>query len=183
MSTNRYIKNESPERDKIFEILIVLIVVAGLIFAGINHYTRPIAKSQKSIIEFHAGIFARMISNVNAIGKTQKDGKVRVAKTIFYLNERGWPANADAKKSASIKNQTEEECQELWHSVFFNAPSSRVISNTYKKNIDYVISLNKNVICRYELARKQEGSYFFDYDVSSGAVTVVRPDTNQSYSK
>ncbi|MFL0799975.1 MAG: hypothetical protein K6L80_05985 [Agarilytica sp.] len=176
MQNNHYIKSEGRERDKIFELLVVLVIISVLIFFGINYHTRPIAKSQKSIIEFHAGVFSRMISNIHAIGKTHSQGVVEVSDALFFLNERGWPANTDRSLSPSLKNQTEKECRQIWISVFSNAPSSRVMGNSYKKNVDYVISLNKNVICRYELARKQEGSYFFDYDVNSGAVTIFRPE-------
>lgn len=176
MSGNTYIKSENKERDKIFEFLIVLTLIAVLVFVGVNYYTKPIGKSQRSVIEFHAGIFSRMIANVHAVGQSTHRRRVSVGETVFFLNENGWPANTNAKMSASLKNQTETECQQLWNSVFTNAPSSRISANSYKKNVDYVISLNKNVICRYQLARKQEGTYFFDYDVSNGAVTVIRPE-------
>ncbi len=176
MPGNQYIKSENKERDKLLELLVVIVVVGFLIFFGINYYTRPIATSQKSIIEFHAGIFSRMTTTIQAMGRATNGDFVKLSDVIFYLNENGWPANTDAQRSPAISTQTAEECRQVWEAVFTNAPSSRVIGNTYKKNVDYVISLNENAICRYEIARKQEGSYFFDYDVSNGAVRVVRPD-------
>lgn len=176
MPGNQYIKSENRERDKLLEFLVVIIVVGVVIFFGIDHYTRPIAASQKSVIEFHAGIFSRMTSTIQAIGRSTSGDFVSLSDVTFYLNENGWPANTDPARSPAISTQTAEECSQLWEGVFTIAPSSRVIGNTYKKNVDYVISLNENAICRYEIARKQEGSYFFDYDVSNGAVRVVRPD-------
>ncbi|MFL0808805.1 MAG: hypothetical protein K6L76_00170 [Agarilytica sp.] len=176
MFGNSYIKTENKERDKIFEFLIVLTLIAVLVFIGINYYTKPIGKSQRSVIEFHAGIFSRMIANVQAVGRSSHKNRIMIGDTVFFLNENGWPANTNGKMSPKLRNQSETECQQLWNAVFTNAPTSRIGANSYKKNVDYVISLNKNVICRYQLARKQEGSYFFDYDVSNGAVTVIRPE-------
>lgn len=176
MAGNHYIKSENRERDKMLEFLVVIVVVGVLIFFGINYYTRPIAGSQKSIIEYHAGIFSRMTATLQAMGRATSGDFVTLSGVTFYLNENGWPANTDAERSPSVLTQTAEECRQLWEAVFTNAPSSRVIGKPYKKNVDYIVSLNKNAICRYEIARKQEGSYFFDYDVSNGAVRVVRPE-------
>lgn len=181
MSENRYVKHENIERDKIFESLIIFSIISVLIYVGVNYYTKPIASSQVSIIEHHAGIFSRMVLNIHAVGVSLKKSQVTISDSVFNLNENGWPANTEGNMSPSIRNQTDRECQQIWESIFANAPSSELIVNAYKKKVGYVISLNKNVICRYQLARKQEGSYFFDYDVSSGAVTVFRPEGDSAY--
>lgn len=176
MSDNQFIKHENKERDKMFELLIVFCAVSVLIFVGVKYFDEPISGSQKSVIEFHAGIFSRMIATLHAMGKATGKEDVALDGQNFFLNENGWPANSNKSYSASLRNQTAKECQQLWNSVFFSAPSSRIKSDSYNKKVDYVISLKKNVICRFELSRKQDGSYFFDYDVSSGEVTVVRPE-------
>jgi len=174
MHENQYIKL-GKKNSRMFEFLIVLIVIAFSIYSGINYYSEPGDEAPEHVAEVHAGIFLRMISNIHALGKVDQNNFVVINGTYFYLNEKGWPANADGGKSPSLRNQTAEECQQLWKSIFTNPPSSEIAGRTYKKKNDYRISLNKKVICRYQLVGKQESSYSLDYDVSNGVVTVFRP--------
>lgn len=175
MYENRYVKKTSSNRLRTYEFLLVLVVIGFVFFIGISYYIKPIGKSQSSMIGFHAGIFSRMMSNLSAYGVSLNKDYVNINGETFFFNESGWPANTNEKFSPSIENQTEDECRQLWISVFSSPPSSITSGSGYKKNVDYIISLNEKVICRYELARKQEGSFFFDYDVSNGVVKVEHP--------
>ncbi len=176
MSGNQYIKSENKERDKMFELLVVFSVIALLLYIGSQYLEHPFTGSKIAIVDHHAGVFSRAITTIHAMGGAAGQRKVATGAVEFYLNENGWPANTSTSFSPSLTSQTAQECQQLWHSVFSNAPSSMIEGDSYNKSADYLISLKKNVICRYELAGKQEASYFFDYDVSSGEVVVVRPE-------
>ncbi len=174
MSENHYIKQEKG-RPRLFELLIVLIVIAFIFYISIGYYIRPLEETSLSLADLHSGIFFRMVNNIHAIGKADNKNRVVVNKTTFYLNERGWPANTAKKRSPSIKNQTAAECQQLWNAIFTNPPRNQLGDSEYAENGDYLISLNKKVICRYKLVAKREAAYFIDYDVSNGAVSVVNP--------
>jgi len=175
MTQNIFVKHGRQRRARMFEFLMTLIVVGVLIYTSLSFYQEPIEGSQQSVIEFHAGIFSRAIANIHALGLATNKNLLEVGGSVFQTNENGWPANADASVSPFTRDQTAEECRQLWHAVFFNAPSSEVTENNYKNNNGYIVSLNQNVICRYELQRKQEGSHFFDYDVTNGTIYVHRP--------
>ncbi|WP_086931226.1 hypothetical protein [Agarilytica rhodophyticola] len=173
MYENRYIKTSDSHRSRTYEFFLVLAVIGFIIYMGINYYLSPMGKTKESMLEFHAGIFSRMMSNLNAYGASVNKNYVNINGHTFFLNENGWPANTHEGFSPLLENQTEDECQQLWLSVFRNPPSNEISKNRYIKKVDYIISLNEKVICRYQLARRQEGSFFFDYDVSNGVVKVI----------
>lgn len=174
MNESRYLL-EPGKRLRLFELAIVLLVIALLIYIGASFYQKPTNESSDALANVHLSVFSRMMSNIHAMGSSNTQGFVEIDSVRFYLNERGWPSNTDAGLSPSLRNQTAKECQQVWNAAFTLAPQSSIEDAGYNKKIKYKISLNKNVICRYELLGKQEASYFLDYDVSNGAVVVVRP--------
>lgn len=176
MAFNHYLKSKITLRSHVFEFLLVLVAISVLIAVAIYFYRGTTEGARHSVVEFNASVFFRMISTVNALGRDSAMGVVRINSTAFYLNENGWPATTDPKSSPSVHNQTKKECEQIWGAVFASASNSELSGKRYKENADYVVSLNGKGICRYSLSLKQEGSIFIDYDVSSGAVMVVRPD-------
>lgn len=171
-------------RRRMFEFLLVALVASFVLYKGKEYYTNPIDYFRQSIADQNSAIFSRMISNINAYAKTSPGNYVSLdsadfinspsTKARFYVNERGWPSNTDKTRSPSMFNQTAIECQQLWQSIFENPPRSELRENSYKEKVEYSVSLNKKVICRYQWLANKEGSYFIDYDVTNGTVVTVR---------
>lgn len=172
MLGNHSVKVEG-KRLLLFEFLIVLLVISFLVFMGSKYYKKTINNSNETSALLHFNNFSQAMTKIHALGGASPNGYFQLESVTFYFNENGWPANTERRLSPSLRNQTAQECQQLWESVFNVAPSSLVDGDLYKEKVKYRISLNKNVICRYQFEGKQEGAYFLDYDVSSGMTYVI----------
>lgn len=164
----------------LFELTVVLIVIAFLIFMGYRSYFGTIADSQTKAINYQADTFSRTVINIRGMAIASNSTRVILDKsaldsTPIYVNEYGWPANTDPGRSPKSSTQTAEECQQLWYGLFENAPTAVIKGNVKDLTADYEISAINGQVCRYELNRKQEGSYFFDYSVRTGTV-VSQPE-------
>lgn len=154
--------------------LVVVFALLGILFAlAAVRYQSNIREAQVKIINFQANTFLRSIENVRAIASIQAAPTVDMGSgLLIYLNQAGWPiaTNADG-----LKRQTEPShsgCKSLWRGFFRQA--TRKNDNELKNSLgSYEIYLINGSICRYKLSRKQEGSYFFDYDVITGNVVIT----------
>ena|GEM_PF-1307532 len=164
----------------LFEMTIVLIVMSILLYSGSKYYFSSIEDSKYSVIKFQAATFSRTVSNLYGQAQVQGLQSLDLMGTIIYMNEKGWPATANTKTSLKTWDQSPEECELLWHGIFNNAPSTvvagAVIDSRKKNHHDFKVYSINGRICRYELMRKQEGRYFFDYDLSTGEVIVFSPE-------
>ena len=165
----------------LFELTVVLIVIAFLIYMGYRSYFGTIADSQVKAIGYQADAFSRTVNNIRGMAIASNSTKVVMDKaamdgSAIYVNEYGWPANSDPGRSPRSSTQTAEECQQLWYGLFENAPKAVIRGKVKDRMADYEISVINGQICRYELTRKQEGSYFFDYSVRTGTVFVSQPE-------
>ncbi|WP_188150344.1 type II secretion system protein [Teredinibacter waterburyi] len=161
----------------LFEMLVVMIVISILVYMSFDYYLSTIENSKHSVIKFQAGTFARTVENLSGEATLRNTDYVVTGIARVYMNQFGWPASSDTTSSLSAYNQTPEECQKLWRAMFSNPPSTTInTTDSSLHNIDYKIYSINGRICRYELLRKQEGRYFFDYDLVTGSVTVSIPD-------
>ncbi len=156
------------------EFFVVVMMVSFFIYSGSGYFEKPIRYTQHYLVEYHAGVFSRAVANINGSSKSSQRDVISVDGVKFYVNEYGWPAGTDGTRSPSISNQTAEECLQVWLSVFENPPNTVLKNDLYNKNAEYLVSLNKKVICRYQWLANQEGLYFIDYYVTNGTVTTVR---------
>lgn len=176
MCINTFLRSWSNQRPRLFEFLIVSCVVA-LTVAEARIFYRAISNDAIDVVaQSYAGSFERTVSSIHALASPEKTRFVKVGSTPFFLNEYGWPANTEKNLSASIYNQSDLECRQLWEGVFSNKENNEFSDLRYKRNVEFTVSLNKKRICRYSLMLKQEGSIFIDYDVITGSVRVVHPD-------
>jgi len=173
---SRPARRVSHHQLRLYEFLIVLLVISFLVFWSSKSYKNALDSAYDPLIEFHAGIFSRMVANYHAFGKVNNFLAVQMSGEKIYFNELGWPANTDPALSPSIRNHSARECRQIWEFIFSNPPSTELKESPYTRKVDYIVSLNKNVICRYQLSGKQEGSYFIDYDITNGEVSVVLSD-------
>lgn len=164
------------------ELTLVIVVISFLVFLGFNAYQPHIRNSQIESIRFQANAFSRTVGNLRAqraLAKSispEKKYIVLERKKIFF-NEKGWPANTNAKSSAKSWNQTPQECEQLWLAIYENPPAHVLDISKKKSESIYLISSINGRICRYELLRKQEGNYFFDYHLNTGKVISSYPES------
>ncbi len=154
----------------LFELLIVLIVISILLYFGISKYQKPIDDATRNTFIFQANTFSRTVLNLHGQSKIGGNTFITLMGVKINLNEHGWPANTNDNLSALSKNQTPEECQQIWNALFQNPPSSSISANPASIKENYRISSINGRICRYKLMRKQEDSYFFDYYLETGDV-------------
>lgn len=152
------------------ELTLVIIVISFLLYLGIETYIKDIEKSQREALRYQANSFSRSIHNLRASAQIGGRNFVILDEKKIYLNEFGWPANTHNSMSAKSWNQTPQECQQLWNALYQKPPASVLNISEKTPSIHYLISSINGRICRYELLRKQEGTYFFDYHLSTGEV-------------
>lgn len=155
------------------ELTVVIIVISLLLYLGINTYLDDIEFSERQSLRHEASSFGRIVNNLRASALIDNAKYVELEGQKIYLNEAGWPANTDASMSPRSWNQTPEECQQLWNALYQKAPESILNISEKKPSSKYLISSINGRICRYVLLRKQEGTVFFDYHLSTGEVNTV----------
>lgn len=160
----------------LFELVIVLIVLAVLLHFSIPYYSDVVDDSKSKTVKFQAGTFSRAVENLHGQAKLGDGHSVEVNGLKIRMNEYGWPANAGSNTSAKLANQTALECQQLWNGVFKNAPATVLLKNEKAPDAhpqaDFGVNFINGRICRYELLRKGDERFFFDYDLKTGEVAV-----------
>lgn len=165
----------------LFEMVIVIIAIAFLLYTGMGYYQTTIEHSRDRFIRFQAATFSRVIANLHGQAIITRQSALRLENSTILFNEKGWPASSDSLSgdSGSLMsyNQSPEECEALWVGVFKSAPATQVMAGDddgpVSDDKDFKVFSINGRICRYELVSKQEGQYFFDYDLSTGEVTVA----------
>ena len=159
----------------LLEFLVVMVVISLLIYAGFEVYIKQIESSREKALAFQASTFMRMVSNIHAYGVGANQDAVHLLKRTVYLNKNGYPANTTKNLSASTRNQTAEECGQLWRAFFQTLEKY----NEHQNEVENLsISVKNNDFCRYDLYPQDADTYFFDYYYKTGEVLVGRPGTN-----
>ena len=155
------------------ELVLVLFVISILISFSYGFYIKNISESKLKSVEFQSSFFRRMVQNIHAYGESTGFNVVVINGKKIYLNQYGFPANAQQGRSTDVNDQSAEECQQLWD-AFFQAKSERQYKDKYKKKKSrtpsVIVTVNKNQYCRYDLFPSQAGAYFFDYHFKTGTV-------------
>ncbi len=156
----------------LFELVIVICLIALLFAFAAKHYRQPITESQKKVVGFQANTFVRSVETLRALGVAEKTHILNTSDGVYiYLNRHGWPFAAGISNKIPRHLSKDELCASLWDGIFQSVESRSETSNTLAQESFEVTSVNKH-ICRYKLSRKQEGSFFFDYDVRTGRVDI-----------
>lgn len=161
----------------LLELIVVFSLIAILFALAAARYQANIGSSQATVVNFQANAFLRSVENVHAMAAIQKSSVVDLGQGInVYLNKTGWPIATNIDGLPRQIKPTQEGCFSLWHGLFSDArnKNSSAPNNSAQ---DFEISLIDDYICRYQLVRKQEGSYFFDYDVITGKVLITSNET------
>lgn len=157
--------------------LVVVFSVVGILFAlAAQRYLDSVEQSQARVIDFQASAFMRSVENTRAISTLQGGSSVDLGEGVLvYLNAAGWPFASNSGGLPRPQRPTKSGCESLWRAFFREVHSN---SHEKDKNVSekFEISLIDNYICRYKLVRKQEGSYFFDYYLTTGSVLVSTPN-------
>lgn len=160
----------------LFELVIVLVVVALLLHFAFPYYLDTVEDSKGQVVKFQAATFGRAVENIYGQAKLSGGNEVELNGVTVVVNQFGWPAGTGNGR-AIYGRQTAVECQQLWNGIFKNAPSNKILggSEGFQDNtpVDFGIDAINGRICRYELMRKGDGRFFFDYDLKTGEVDVT----------
>lgn len=177
------------------ELVLVVTVIGVLSAAGAVYYGKTMDEARRTGVEVMSNRFTAAValirgqwiveSTMQLEGKVQKTFRVDVDNTAIFLNEFGWPANTDGIATGS-KDQTAEECYQLWHALMQN-PTPATVEGRSSGNATassdreakgkqrYHISQVNGSKCRYELTTRPEGTHFFEYNLRNGQVLVTVP--------
>lgn len=176
------------------ELVLVITIIGVLSAAGAVYYGKTVEEARRTGVEVLANRFTAAIalirgqwiveSTMQLEGKVPKTYRVDVDNIPIFLNELGWPANTDGK-SAHSKDQTAEECFQLWQAVMQNpglvtvegrsTNTSTANDPEAKGNQRYHISQVSGSVCRFELVTQPERTHYFEYDLTNGRVLVTVP--------
>ncbi len=179
----------------LIELIMVVTVIGVLSAAGAVYYGKTMDEARRTGVEVMANRFTASIalvrgqwiveSTMQLEGRVPKTFRVDVDDTAIFLNEFGWPANTDGH-SAHSKDQTSEECYQLWFALMQNPGSVTVEGRALdasqdpnnpeaKGNQRYHISAHNGSVCRFELFTRPEGTHYFEYNLRNGQVLVTVP--------
>jgi len=160
----------------LFELVVVLCVVAFLAALALSYYQKNFDSSLKKHLHFQSATFLRAVENVRAISVLQKTRVVELAPGVYiHVNRHGWPQSASNKSVRALSKPSIASCESLLNDLF-TTPKTGISNTSSNDSNRFITSLEENEICRYTLSRKQEGSYFFDYDLRNGTVNVFSPE-------
>ena len=159
----------------LFELTIVIIVIAILSMVAIKKFFKPVSDAQFRVVSFQANTFARSIEHIHALGSVQNARVVDLKNGLYvYMNTHGWPV-ATASVAKTMRNKASKEgCESLWSDLFRYARERNNNESEFAQE-KFEISLINGRFCRYKLTRKQEGLFFFDYDVVTGNIDIASP--------
>jgi prepilin-type N-terminal cleavage/methylation domain-containing protein len=159
----------------LFELLLVLSIVAVLSAYTFSKYRDNLDASLKKYLYFQASTFLRTVENIRATGVLKKTNAIELDSGVVVLTNRfGWPQSTTRDNVRSLSDPSQSDCQRLI-SELFTSPAPGLTESDQNISNSFSVSLEENEICRYTLSQKQEGSYFFDYDLRSGTVQVFAP--------
>lgn len=169
------IESSAQSGFSLFELTLVICIIAIIFAFTFSKYQSNVDKSMKKYLYFQAGTFLRSIENIRALSVLKKTPFVDLdSGTTVAINRYGWPQAVISSNVKALAGLSESDCKNLLNELF-TSPGSSKRGNASNILNSFSISLEENEICRYTLSRKQEGSYFFDYDLRNGSVNVVTP--------
>jgi len=152
------------------ELVVVVCLIAILFAFSAMQYQKRISDSRNEVLFYQSQAFKRSVDNIRAISSLQRSNIVNLGTGVYvYLHSSGWPYAANLSGKLLEPALSSSSCRSLWVNLFTGANLKNDNSSTKIKD-DFEILLIDNYICRYKQFGEQEDSYFFDYDVRTGAV-------------
>ena len=176
----------------LLELTVVIVLIGIMAAIGIKYFLDAMDKARATSVEMLAWRFATSASILHAWRsipveiESQSHGVDRrgvnwvvLEGTTVYLNENGWPANADSNIAPTMGGQTAEACRQL-----LNAMMKQPIEHNagaQSPSDDYKISAIDGHICRYQLIQNKDEPWFFDYNLETGRVKVSVPKLSMEH--
>ncbi|WP_347330945.1 hypothetical protein [Marinimicrobium locisalis] len=179
---------------RVFEWLLLIIVIGVIVMMAVGVYTRMAADVQKLSFKLAAQNFETAVSGVRAQWYVQQSqGNVDYTVSVYeqlpiapgegqgtrpvtvYLNRQGWPVNTASTATAQDGTLETWECMELWSGLFYGAPSIRSEGQESSGNAVYSVSsvvVEGDQACRYRHLVDGPIRQYFDYLPRHGSVTV-----------
>ncbi|WP_370981439.1 prepilin-type N-terminal cleavage/methylation domain-containing protein [Agaribacterium sp. ZY112] len=150
----------------LFELVVVLIVIALLFTFSAKRYLKHIEESQETAVHYQASAFLRGVESIKAAAAINKSRKVQLRDgPAFYLNKRGWPVSSSELETKPRYSLSADSCRSLWLGLFSQVKQG-------EGHEQFVPSLERGRYCRYRLNRTREGNYYFDYDAQTGRIAI-----------
>ena len=153
-----------------------MLIIGLLAYKAVQIYSDKVDDSLQTTVKYQANAFSRTIERLRATHILKKENPIKIDGGVeLSFNEFGWPASTISTLSSHSSNQTQEECASLWLNLFSKANSGDFF--TVNSVNSFEILLINSHTCRYKLSRKEEESYFFDYDIRTGRVIWIAQGT------
>ncbi|MFA0653669.1 MULTISPECIES: prepilin-type N-terminal cleavage/methylation domain-containing protein [Vibrio] len=167
------------------ELVVVIVVLGLLAVAALPRFIDVTDNAKEASIEAVAGGYATAVLSARAqwegngrpVAGTQERPQVDYDGQDFWLTESddtyrdGYPYELEDNSTNGIGTPTfnPARCVRLMENLLQNPPS--VAATTASNGEKYVATADVNTVCRYT---QQEGKeHYFEYDVTSGSVTVT----------
>ncbi len=170
----------------LLELVVVFVLVGVLAATAVGYYAKLMRDAEKTGLMSVARQFSAVVSGLHAQWFVNRVNGQALSPLLLEdqsiaMNEFGWPVSANTSAKGNGARHTAEQCEQLWHAFSrFIVPAS-IEGKTARGSERFHISLPQTWVCRFELVKKAQNSYYFDYNLRTGLVKVTTPDleTNQ----
>ncbi|MGR5219861.1 prepilin-type N-terminal cleavage/methylation domain-containing protein [Vibrio parahaemolyticus] len=170
------------------ELVVVIVVLGLLAVAALPRFVNVTDQAKQSSIEGVAGGFASAVLSVRAQWEAEgrptngTDNEVSYDGTDFVLtssennNRRdGYPAGASGSNANTL---TLEDCEFLMQNLLQNAPSTVRGNQNTVSDAKYIVQRVNGTTCRYYQNEGANELHQFEYDLTSGKVSVSLANNN-----
>lgn len=166
-----------------FEWLIVVSAIGIVSLFAVVRYLDMAREGRRMNFELLANHFAAGVALTRASWLINRVDTqqffVEVDGQPIYMSQAGWPVATEQVDVESQLKYAPLYCQQVWQSVLQNPQQATVDGESLWGTRRYHISAPTLHVCRYELVTEPRGSYFFDYDLQTGKVSVTTPAAKQ----
>lgn len=170
-----------PGRYGLFEMVIVLLVIAIVAGAGFRHFSRIIDAAWAASMQTQAQVFASAVGLIHWAwvikggnylpASNNESAAIMLEDTSIYVNKFGWPTHTNRVLSRGLL--TAQGCMEVWNAIMRTPGDIQIAERELKPSKKLQVYLSTSTSCRYIRYGQARVMRYFDYDVISGQVSVV----------
>lgn len=175
-----------------FEFYFAVSVIGIVVLFGVQRYLQLGEQAKRSAFEILSQNFNTSIYNLHAYwilaqGRSESKNVVPVQGMLIYFSETGWPISAVQGSAASLGDSETAQlnrlaptvslttCKSLWYGLLQNPALLSYEGGDSYGTHPYHLSLTQDRRCRFELVGGMPGSYYFDYSIITGQISLHLP--------